>query len=74
MASLVNDPNGKKRILFVGPDGVRRAIYLGRCDQKTALAVKVRVEALLAAKLAGTPIPRIRRLGLGRSAQSYGRN
>ena len=57
MASVVNDPNGKKRILFVGPDGVRRAIYLGRCDQKTALAVKVRVEALLAAKLAGTPIP-----------------
>jgi len=66
MASLVNDPNGKKRILFVGPDGVRRAIYLGRCDQKTALAVKVRVEALLAAKLAGTPIPQDTAAWLGK--------
>jgi len=57
MASLVNDPGGKKRILFVGPDGVRKAIRLGKCDQKTALAVKLKVESILAAKLAGTPIP-----------------
>ena len=57
MASVVNDPNGKKRILFVGPDGARKVIRLGKCDQKTALAIKVKVESLLAAKLAGAPLP-----------------
>ena len=32
MASVVNDPNGRKRILFVAPDESRKAIRLGRRD------------------------------------------
>jgi len=57
MASISNDPNGRKRILFLLPDGQRKAIRLGKCDIKTAMAIKVKLESLLAAKLTGTPIP-----------------
>jgi integrase len=58
MASVVNDPNGRKRILFVAPDENRKAIRLGKCDRKSAEAIARRVEALLAAKIGGQPIPR----------------
>ena len=30
MASVVNDPNGRRRILFVAPDGSRRTVRLGK--------------------------------------------
>ena len=58
MASIVNDPKGRKRILFVGPDEVRKTIRLGKCDRKAAESVCRHVEALLGAKIAGQPIPR----------------
>ncbi len=57
MASVVSDPNGRKRILFVDSDGARRTIRLGKVDIKTAEAIKIKVEALVSAKLAGLPIP-----------------
>ena len=53
MASIVHDPNGKKRILFVAPDGVRKAIRLGKMSERGAEAVKFRVEQLLACRLTG---------------------
>ncbi len=56
MASVSSDPNGRRRILFVAPDGSRKAIHLGRCDRKTAEAISRHVEALLAAKIGGQPI------------------
>ncbi len=58
MASIVNDPKGRKRILFVGPDEVRKTIRLGKCDRKAAESTCRHVEALLAAKIGGQPIPR----------------
>lgn len=58
MASIVNDPKGCKRILFVGPDEVRKTIRLGKCDRKTAESICRHVETLLGAKIAGQPIPR----------------
>lgn len=58
MASIANDPNGRRRILFVAPDETRRAIRLGKCDRKSAEAIARHVEALLSAKIGGQPIPR----------------
>ena len=53
MASIANDPGGRRRILFVAPDGRRPTIRLGKVSQRAAEAVKFRVEQLLAAKLTG---------------------
>jgi hypothetical protein len=58
MAAISNDPGGRRRILFVAPDGVRKAIRLGKCDRKTAEAVCRHVEALLSAKVSGQAVPR----------------
>jgi integrase len=57
MASIVNDPNGRKRILFMAPDGKRKTIRLGKIDRKTAEGVCRQVEHLLSARLSGQPIP-----------------
>ena len=56
MASIVNDPGGRKRVLFVDPSGDRKAIRLGKVSQRAAETVKFRVEQLLAAKLTGHPL------------------
>src|SRR5215510_11703329 len=58
MASIVNDPNGRRRILFVAPDESRKAIRLGKCDRKSAESIARHVEAILAAKICGQPVPR----------------
>src|SRR5215471_14363322 len=58
MASVVNDPGRRKRILFVAPDESRKAIRLGKIDRKGADAICRHVEALLAAKIGGQPVPR----------------
>ncbi len=58
MASLATDRNGTRRILFVDADGKRRTVRLGRIDRRTAEGIRRHVEALLAAKLSGQPVPR----------------
>jgi len=58
VASIANDPNGRRRIQFVAPDESRKTIRLGKCDRKSAEAIARHVEALLAAKIGGQPIPR----------------
>lgn len=58
MASVVNDPRGRRRILFVAPDETRKAIRLGKCDRRSAEAIARHVEALLAAKIGGQPVQR----------------
>jgi integrase len=58
MASIANDPNGRKRILFVAPDESRKTIRLGKIDRKSAESICRHVEALLAAKIGGQPVPR----------------
>ena len=39
MASVVDDPNGRRRILFVAPDEKRKTIRLGKIDRRTAESV-----------------------------------
>ena len=58
MASIANDPNGRRRIQFVSPDGSRKTIRIGKCDKKSTEAIARHVEQLLAAKIGGQPIPR----------------
>ena len=58
MASISTDPKGKRRILFVNPDGDRKQIRLGKVSQRSAEGVKYRVEQLLES------------LNLGRSMQA----
>src|SRR4051795_8924772 len=58
MASISDDPNGRRRILFVAPDESRKTIRLGKIDRKSAESICRHVEALLGAKMAGQPIPR----------------
>ncbi len=56
MASIANDPGGRRRILFVAPDGSRKSIRLGKLDRKSAEAIARHVEALLSARISGQPI------------------
>jgi len=56
MASIGKDLGGRRRILFVAPDGKRKTIRLGKCSQRTAEAVKVKVEALVMAAITGSPL------------------
>lgn len=58
MASISNDPGGRRRILFVAPDESRKTIRLGKCDRKSAESICRHVEALLGAKIGGQPVPR----------------
>jgi integrase len=53
MASIVNDPNGRRRILFMGADGRRRAVRLGKVDRKNAEGFCRRVEKIVASQIAG---------------------
>jgi integrase len=58
MASICDDTNGRRRILFVAPDEGRKTIRLGKTDRKSAESICRHVEALLSAKLGGQPVPR----------------
>src|ERR1700687_4529775 len=58
MASIVNDPNGRRRVLFVAPDESRKTIRLGKIDRKGAESICRHVEFLLGAKIGGQPVPR----------------
>lgn len=53
MASISKEPGGRRTIQFVGADGKRRSIRLGKVPQRTAEAVKVKIEALAAASITG---------------------
>ena len=56
MASISRQPNGRRTIQFIAPDGKRRSVRLGKVTQRIAETVKLRVELLVAAKLAGHAI------------------
>ncbi len=57
MASITRESNGRKTIQFVGADGKRRSLRLGKCGIKTAEAVKVHVEQLVASTITGHAVP-----------------
>jgi integrase len=54
MASIGQDRNGRKRILFVAQDGTRKTIRLGKASVKQAEAFKVKIEALVTAGITGS--------------------
>ena len=53
MASIGKEAGGTKRILFYAPDGKRKTVRLGKCTQRQAEAVCLRVERLVTAKITG---------------------
>jgi integrase len=55
MASVSRDANGTKRVLFTDGDGVRRSVRLGAVPVKAAETCRLRIEALVAARITGTP-------------------
>ena len=56
MASITKESNGRRTIQFVGSDGKRRSIRLGKVSQRFAETVQVRVEHLAAAQATGGAI------------------
>jgi integrase len=46
MASVISDPNGRKRLQFVAGDGNRKTIRLGKATLRQAEAIKVKIEQL----------------------------
>src|ERR1700677_2413534 len=58
MASISRDPNGRRRILFVAAEGERKAIRLGKMSNRMAEEIKIKVEALNAAKIGGCSLDR----------------
>jgi integrase len=73
MATIGNDPNGLKRILFVAPDGKRKTIRLGKATMKQATAFKVKVEALIGQTITGVVDDEVSRWLAGLDAEMYGR-
>ncbi|MCX7701548.1 MAG: site-specific integrase [Gemmataceae bacterium] len=57
MASVSNDRGGGKRVIFVGPEGVRKSIRLGAVGRREAERVAQHVEALRRAKVFGSATP-----------------
>ena len=53
MASITREKNGRRTIQFVGPDGKRRSIRLGKVSQRTAETTRVKVEHLVEAAVTG---------------------
>ena len=53
MASVSKQANGRRRIQFMGADGKRKSIRLGKVSQRMAEAVKLKVEHLVAAAQTG---------------------
>jgi integrase len=58
VASIANDKNGTRRILFVDPHGARKSIYLGKIDKKTAESIARHVEHVVNSKMTGGTLPR----------------
>ncbi len=56
MASISKDPSGNRTIQFVGADGKRRSIRLGKVNAKQAESLKLKVETLAASVAAKLPL------------------
>ena len=44
MASITNESGGRRTIQFVGSDGKRRSVRLGKVSKRTAEAINARME------------------------------
>ena len=57
MASISTDSSGNRRILFTDADGTRRTLYVGAMPKKLAESMRLKLEALVAAKIVGASVP-----------------
>src|SRR6516164_2134363 len=73
MATIGNDPNGFKRVLFVALNGKRKTIRLGKVTMKQATAFKVKVEALIGRTITGVADDEVSRWLAGLDVEMYGR-
>ena len=55
MASISNDPNGRKRIQFFDSERVRKTIRLGKVSRRNAESVKSHIEELVSSSITGNP-------------------
>jgi integrase len=57
MATIGNDRNGLRRILFVeSGSNKRKTVRLGQVSKRTAIEFKIKMEALIAAKITGATV------------------
>lgn len=56
MASIRKEPNGKKAILILCPDGKRRTIRLGKCTMESAKEIKGYIERIASARWSNTAL------------------
>ena len=52
MASITKQSNGRRTVQFVGSDGKRRSVRLGKVSQRTAESIKFRIEQFNSAMIA----------------------
>ena len=53
MASITNQPNGRKTIQFVAEDGRRKSIRLGKVSKRQSELVRAKIEELIASRATG---------------------
>jgi integrase len=53
MASIINDPHGRRRIQFIHASGQRKSVRLGKVTMRHAESIKVKIEDLVSATLSG---------------------
>lgn len=53
MASIANDPNGRKRITFMAGDGTRKTIRLGKASLRQAESFRTKLEGLITWTITG---------------------
>lgn len=58
MATIGHDPGGRRRVLFIAKDGLRKTIRLGKCSERDAQQICRHIEALVATSIAGQSVPR----------------
>lgn len=73
MASIGNDSNGRKRILFAAGDGKRKTIRLGRASAKQANSFRLKVEALIGGGITGHLDDEVSRWIAGLNQTMHGR-
>ena len=56
MASIANDPGGRRRILFLDRNSDRKTIWLGKVSKRLAEEIKTKVESINCAAIAGVSI------------------
>ncbi len=56
MASIANDPGGRRRLIFLDKDRNRKAIWLGKVSKRVAEEIKTKVEAINTAAITARSI------------------